>query len=326
MRSVLAALCLALAMPGFAPSAAADPALVYSVGGKFDRSFNEAAYTGAEAWKRETGGSYGEFEIDSPVQSEQALRNFARKGYSPVVAIGFMHADALARVAPDYPDTRFAIIDMVVPGENVQSVVYREQEGAYVVGVMAAMASRSGKIGFVGGMDIPLIRRFACGYAQGISAAQPGAELFVAMAGDTPAAWSDPARGAELARAQIDRGADVVMQAAGGTGTGVLQAAADAGVLGIGTDSNQNGLHPGQVLTSMLKRVDVAVMRAFSGWRPGVTSLGLAEGGVGYAMDADNAALVTPQIRAAAKRASADIVSGAVKVIDHAGPGPCPFP
>ncbi|WP_118137167.1 BMP family protein [Oceanicella sp. SM1341] len=324
MRSALAALGLALLAQPPAP-AVAEPALVYSVGGKFDASFNESAWIGAEAWKAQTGGSYGEFEIDSPAQSEQALRNFARKGFSPVVAIGFMHADALARVAPDYPDTEFAIIDMVVEAPNVQSVVYREQEGAYVVGVMAALASETGKIGFVGGMDIPLIRRFACGYAQGVASVAEEDEVFVAVTGDTPAAWADPARGAELARAQIDRGADVVMQAAGGTGTGVLQAVADAGVLGIGTDSNQNGLHPGHVLTSMLKRVDVAVLQAFSAWRPGVTSLGLAEGGVAYAMDAHNAALVTPEIEAAAKRAVAQITSGEVKVIDSAEPGGCPF-
>src|SRR3546814_830614 len=228
--------------------------VIYSVGGKFDGSFNEAAWVGAERYREETDESYGEFEIASPAQSLQALQSFAQRGFSPIVAIGFNHASALAEVAPKFPKTRFAIVDAVVKAPNVQSILFREQEGSYVVGVLAAMASKSGVIGFVGGMDIPLIRRFACGYIQGARSVDEDVKVLVNMTGPTPAAWTDPARGAELARSQIERGADVIIQAAGGTGIGVLQAAADAEVLGIGTDSNQNGLHPGYVLTSMRKR------------------------------------------------------------------------
>ncbi|TVQ58478.1 MAG: BMP family ABC transporter substrate-binding protein [Rhodobacteraceae bacterium] len=318
MRAVLAALAL------WAGAAAADPAIVYSTGGKFDGSFNEAAAAGAARWAADTGVAVAEFEPRDVGQMAQALRRFARDGRDPVAAIGFLQAGALSDVAPAFPDTRFAIIDMVVDAPNVQSFVFREHEGAYVVGVLAAMASESGVIGMVGGMDIPLIRRFGCGYALGARATRPDVEVIVTMTGDTPAAWSDPARGAELARAQIARGADVILQAAGGTGIGVLQAAADAGVLGVGTDSNQNALHPGQVLTSLLKRTDVAVEEAFTAWAPGVRSLGLAEGGMDWARDEHNAALITPEMAAAADAAFAAIAAGEIVVHDSSADGPCP--
>jgi basic membrane protein A len=312
-----------------APAALAEPAVVYSVGGKFDGSFNEAAWVGAERYREETGADYGEFEIASPAQSLQALKTFAQRGFSPIVAIGFNHASALAEVAPQFPETQFAIVDAVVEAPNVQSIVFREQEGSYVVGVLAAMASKSGVIGFVGGMDIPLIRKFACGYIQGARSADKDVKVLVNMTGPTPAAWTDPSRGAELARSQIERGADVIIQAAGGTGIGVLQAAADAHVLGIGTDSNQNGLHPGQVLTSMRKRVDVAVYDNFTAardgaWQPGVMVLGLAEGGLDWVLDDDNGVLVTPEMEEAAQAAEEAIVSGTVKVHDASTDGPCP--
>jgi basic membrane protein A len=217
----------------------------------------------------------------------------------------------------------------VVKGSNVQSILFREQEGSFVVGVLAALASQSHVIGFVGGMDIPIIRKFACGYIQGARHADPKGKVLVNMSGPTPAAWADPGRGAELARTQIEQGADVIIQAAGGTGIGVLQAAADAHVLGIGTDSNQNGLHPGQVLTSMRKRVDVAVydnfMAARDGeWQPGLQVLGLAEGGLDWVLDDDNGALITPEMQAAAEEAEDGIVSGALKVHDASVDGPCP--
>ncbi|MGF1630491.1 MAG: BMP family protein [Kiloniellaceae bacterium] len=323
-------LLLAAAFCLLAGAAFAQPAVIYSVGGKFDGSFNEAAYVGAERYREETGADYGEFEIASPAQSLQALKTFAQRGFSPIVAIGFNHASALTEVAALYPETRFAIVDAVVEAPNVQSIVFREQEGSYVVGVLAAMASESGVIGFVGGMDIPIIRKFACGYIQGARSADKDVKVLVNMAGPTPAAWTDPGRGAELARSQIGQGADVIIQAAGGTGIGVLQAAADAKILGIGTDSNQNGLHPGQILTSMRKRVDVAVYDNFmaardGAWRPGVQVLGLAEGGLDWVLDDDNEALVTPEMEAAAQAAEEAIVSGDVKVHDAAADGPCPL-
>jgi basic membrane protein A len=224
---------------------------------------------------------------------------------------------------------KFAIIDSVVEKPNVQSIVFKEHEGSFLVGLLAAQASKSGKVGFVGGMDIPLIRRFACGYVQGAKHAKKDAEVFQNMTGTTGAAWNDPAKGAELAKSQIDRGAEVVYHAAGGTGVGVLRAAADAGKLGIGVDSNQNGLHPGKVLTSMLKRVDVATYNTFkqakdNTWKAGVSVLGLKEDGVGWALDEHNKALVTPEMKAAVDKAAADIKAGTIKVHDYMSDSKCP--
>ena len=211
--------------------------MIFDLGGKFDRSFNQASFEGAERFKAETGIEYEEFELQNDAQREQALRRFAERGHNPVVVAGFSYGSAMETVAPEFPDTEFAIIDMVVEQPNVRSVVFNEHEGSYLVGVLAALASKSGQVGFVGGMDIPLIQKFACGYVQGVKATNPEAVVYQNMTGTTGAAWNDPVRGGELAKSQIDRGADVVYHAAGGTGIGVLQAAADAGALGIGVDS-----------------------------------------------------------------------------------------
>ncbi|WP_019963424.1 BMP family lipoprotein [Pannonibacter phragmitetus] len=306
-----------------------QPAVVYDLGGKFDKSFNESAYTGAEKFKKDTGVEYRDFEIQNDSQREQALRNFARRGMSPIVAIGFSHANAVEKVAKEFPDIQFAIIDMVVDLPNVRSIVFKEHEGSYLVGLLAAKASQTGKVGFVGGMDIDLIHKFACGYKQGVMATNPQAEVFQNMTGTTGAAWNDPVKGGELAKSQFDRGADVVYHAAGATGIGVLQAAADAGKLGIGVDSNQNALHPGKVLTSMLKRVDVAVDKTFTDakngqWTSGIEVLGLAEGGVDYALDEYNASLVTDDMKAAAEQAKAGIISGKIAVHDYMTDKTCP--
>jgi basic membrane protein A len=319
----------AAAFAGQALAAEVKPAVVYDLGGKFDKSFNEAAYAGAERFKADNGTEYRDFEIQNDSQREQALRRFAQAGHNPVVAIGFSQAQALEKVAKEFPDTSFAIVDMVVEQPNVRSIVFKEEEGSYLAGVMAAMASQSGKLGFVGGMDIPLIRKFACGYVQGAKATRPDIEIFQNMTGTTGAAWNDPVKGGELAKSQIDRGADVIYHAAGGTGIGVLQAAADAGKLGIGVDSNQNHLHPGKVLTSMLKRVDNAVYAAFDDvkndkWSPGVQVLGLAEDGVGVAIDDNNKPLITPEMQAKVDEASAKIKSGEIKVHDYMSDNSCP--
>ena len=305
------------------------PAIVFDMGGRFDRSFNEAVHRGGQAFQQASGAQVAEFEVTQEPQREQALRNFARRGQDPIVAVGFAQRAAVQTVAAEFPRTRFILIDSVVEAPNVQSVLFREEQGSYLAGMLAAMASRSGRIGFVGGMDIPLIRKFACGYVQGARAVNPQVQIFQNMTGSTPAAWRDPVRGGELARSQIERGADVIFHAAGGTGTGVLQAAADAGRLGIGVDSNQNHLHPGRVLTSMLKRVDVATQRGFEqarggSWRAGVNVLGLAEDGVGLAFDDNNAALVTPEMRTRIDRARAEVVAGRVTVHDFMSDNTCP--
>ncbi|MEL6467595.1 MAG: BMP family ABC transporter substrate-binding protein [Pseudomonadota bacterium] len=310
-----------------AGAALAEPALIFDLGGKFDKSFNEAAFNGAKRWADETGNSFREIELQSEAQREQALRRFAESGANPIVMAGFAFADALGQVAADYPDTSFAIIDMVVDAPNVRSVVFNEHEGSYLVGMMAAKASESGTVGFIGGMDIPLIRKFACGYAQGVKAVNPDANVIANMTGTTPAAWNDPVKGSELTKAQISQGADVVYAAAGGTGVGVLQTAADEDILSIGVDSNQNYLHSGKVLTSMMKRVDNAVYQAFTdgaGFETGFNVMGLSNGGVGYALDEHNASLVSDEMKAAVDEASAAIASGELAVHDYMSDDSCP--
>ena len=329
MKRFLLGLAAATALSSAALAADVEPAVLYDLGGKFDKSFNEATFNGAAKFTEETGIKFREFEISNDAQREQALRKFAEDGNNPIVMAGFMWAPTLEKVAKDFPDTKFTIIDAVVEQPNVRSVVFKENEGSYLVGVMAAMASKSKKTGFVGGMDIPLIRKFACGYIGGSKAA--GATAVIEnYTGDTPAAWNDPTKGGEIAKAQIDQGADVVYAAAGGTGVGVLQAAADAGKLGIGVDSNQNGLQPGKILTSMMKRVDVAVYNAFNDTKNdkftgGINALGLKEGGVDYAMDDNNKALVTPEMKAAVDKAKADIIAGTVQVHDYMSDNACPY-
>ncbi|MEO0632556.1 MAG: BMP family ABC transporter substrate-binding protein [Pseudomonadota bacterium] len=310
-----------------AGAALAEPALIFDLGGKFDKSFNEAAFNGAQRWADETGNTFREIELQSEAQREQALRRFAEAGANPIVMAGFAFADALSQVAADYPGTKFTIIDMVVDQPNVRSVVFNEHEGSYLVGMMAAKASSSGTVGFIGGMDIPLIRKFACGYAQGVKAVNPDANVIANMTGTTPAAWNDPVKGSELTKAQISQGADVVYAAAGGTGVGVLQTAADEGILSIGVDSNQNYLHPGKVLTSMMKRVDNAVFDAFTDgadMETGFNVMGLANGGVGYALDENNAALVSDEMKSAVDEASAAIASGSLAVHDYMSDDSCP--
>ena len=318
----LGALALALAVSF---QAKAEPAIVFDMGGKFDKSFNEAAYRGIEQWKKETGKQYLDFEISNESQREQAIRRMAERGASPIIGIGFGQASSIEKVAKDFPKLQFAIIDMVVNLPNVQSVEFKEQEGSFLVGAMAAMASKTGKVGFVGGMDIPLIRKFQCGYEQGAKYANPKVETFGNMTGTTGAAWNDPARGGELAKAQFAKGADVVFAAAGGTGVGVYQAAKDGGKLAIGVDSNQNHLQPGTMLTSMLKRVDVAVLNVAKGHKPGVTVLGLKEGGIDYAMDSNNEKLVSADMKKKVDAAKADIISGKIKVADYMADNACKY-
>ena len=323
--STLARLSLVSAAIAASFAVAAEPAIVYDMGGKFDKSFNEAAYVGMENWKKETGKQYLEFEIANESQREQAIRRMAEKGASPIIGVGFSQASAIEKVAKEFPKLNFVIVDMVVGLPNVQSVVFKEQEGSFLVGAMAAIASKTGKVGFVGGMDIPLIRRFECGYEQGAKFANPKAEVFANMTGTTGSAWNDPTRGGELAKAQFAKGADVVFAAAGGTGVGVYQAAKDGGKLAIGVDSNQNHLQPGTMLTSMLKRVDVAVYNVSKSFAPGVTVLGLKEGGVDYAIDANNAKLVTADMKKRVDAAKADIISGKIKVTDYMADNACKY-
>ena len=298
------------------------PAIIYDMGGKFDKSFNQSANDGTVRFKKETGIEVREFEVTNAAQREQAMTRFAQRGAQVIVAIGFSQASAVEAAAKKFPNVKFTIIDGTVNLPNVQSINFREQESSFLCGMAAALASKTGKVGFVGGMDIPLIRKFAQGYTDGAKFVNPQAEVFQNMTGTTAAAWNDPTKGGELAKSQIGRGADVIFHASGNTGGGVMQAAKDAGKLSIGCDANQNYLHPGSVLTSAVKRVDVAVyqtiMDAKNGtWKGGPIVLGLAEDGVGYSLDEHNRKLITPAMEAKLATAKADIISGQLKVAEY---------
>ena len=295
--------------------------VIYDSGGKFDKSFNELAFRTAERVQNELGWDMLEFEAANNTQIEQGMRKVADRGATLIVAMGFAQADAVAAIAPQYPDINFVAVDVCWvddPAGNIYQACYLEHEGSFLVGMIAAMATKTGTVGFVGGMDIPLIRKFQGGYEQGAKYVTPNIEVLANMTGTTPEAWNNPTKGAELTKAQIDKGADVVYQAAGGTGIGVLQAAADAGIYGIGVDTNQNWMHPGSVLTSMLKRLDLTIFEqaektAAGTFEPGIHFLGLADGMVGYATEDGQ---VTAEMQSAVEAAAAEIVSGAITVAD----------
>ena len=331
MRMKLLLAAAAMAVSSAAMAADIKPAVIYDMGGKFDKSFNEGVWNGVKKFTAETGVEVMEFEVTNETQREQAMRRMAERGATIILGVGFGQADAIAKVAGEFPDTQFSIIDVGwLDAPNLRQYVFKEHEGSYIVGVAAAMASQSGKVGFIDGMDIPLISKFACGYVGGVKSINADASVYQNMTGTTPSAWNDPAKGAELSQSQIERGADVVYHAAGGTGGGVIQAAADAGKLAIGVDSNQNGMAPGSVLTSMLKRVDVAAYETFmdaknGSFSSGIRVLGLAEGGVDWALDDNNASLVTADMKAAVAAARSDIVSGKVVVHDYLSDESCPY-
>ncbi|MGO1118147.1 BMP family lipoprotein [Rhodovibrionaceae bacterium A322] len=332
MKYLLKSMCAVAALLSASAASAEDvkPAVVYDMGGKFDKSFNEAVFNGVERFSKESGIKVREFETTNETQFEQAHRKFAQRGSNPIVGVGFTQGGAVTEVAKEFPDSRWTVIDSVVDLPNVQSVVFKEHEGSFLVGLLAVMASETDKVGFVGGMDIPLIRRFACGYEQGAKHVNANAEVIQNMTGTTPSAWNDPGRGGELARGQFDRGVDVVYAAAGGTGVGVYQAAKDNGKLAIGVDSNQNHLYPGTMLTSMVKRVDLAAYNSYKAaqdgnWEAGMTVMGLAEGGVDWALDEHNKPLITAEMEAAVEQAKADIISGKIVVHDYMSDNSCTY-
>lgn len=309
---------------GAVQAAEVQPVLLYDIGGKFDKSFNEAAYVGAARFKEETGADFRDFEPSSETQYEQALKRFARRKADLIVAVGVGYSVAVRNVASQYPDVKFTVIDAIIDLPNVQSITFKENEGSFLVGMIAAMKSESGTVGFIGGMDIPLIRRFEHGYREGIAYVRDDMTIIENYVGTTPSAWNDPIKASEMARSQYARGADIVFSAAGPSGLGVIQAAKDSGKLAIGVDSNQNHVAPGSVLTSMLKRVDLAVYTAMTEaregtWEAGHRVMGLEAGGVDYALDEHNAGLITDDMKTALDAARAAIISGEIVVGDVAG-------
>lgn len=298
-----------------------QPGLIYAVGQKFDKSFNEGAFAGAERFKAASGIGYREHLPNSAAQFDQSVAALLRRGVTDLVCIGFFYAQPLAGLAPRHPDRRFTLIDAAVDAPNVRSVLFREQEGAFLTGIMAALAAKRPVIGFIGALDIPLIRRYIAGYTQGARHVRPDIEVLVNFVGTTPAAFSDPTTGAEVARLQMDRGAEVIFAGAGVSNLGIFAAAKDGQRLAIGVDSNQNPLYPGTMLTSMLKRVDIAVEESFQqgrngSWQAGIRQLGLTEGGVDIAIDDHNRPLLNDAMLSAVESARQAIINGTITVAD----------
>ena len=329
-RLLAAVAAIALAATA-AQAADFKPAVVYDMGGKFDKSFNEGVYNGVKRFTEETGIEVMEFEVTNEAQRQRAMERLVQRGATALLGVGFAQADAIAAVAEANPDARFGIIDVYwLDHPNLRQYSFKEHEGSYLVGVAAAMKSETGTVGFVGGMDIPLIHKFACGYVQGVKSVSADIEVLQNMTGTTPSAWNDPVKGGELAQSQIDRGADVIYHAAGGTGIGVIRTTADAGKLAIGVDANQNYLAPGNMLTSMVKRVDVAAYQYFMDahkgmFSAGVMQLGLAEDGVDWAVDEHNQALVAGEIEAAVAAAKEGIIAGEIAVHNYEDDQSCPM-
>lgn len=310
--------------------------IVFDIGGKNDRSFNAAAWEGVKRAKEKLGIILRDVEPGNPTSIEPAMRAFAEKNFDLIIGVGFAQGPIMQRVAEDYPKIKFAIVDGVIfesdgktPMPNVASLVFREHEGSYLVGMIAAAKSKTGKLGFIGGMDIPLIHRFAKGYEQGAKAMNPNIKVMENYVGVTDAAWNNPGKGKEIALAEIDSGADVIFTAAGNSGLGAFDAVEQKG-LGkdgkpkayvIGVDSNQNGVKPGFVLTSMVKRVDNAVFDTVQEvkegkFKGGIHVFGLDKDGVGFALDKYNRALIPKDVLKRVEIAKKKIIDGDIVVAD----------
>jgi basic membrane protein A and related proteins len=328
---------MAFALSGCGGSAAAeDPSkirvgIVFDIGGKDDRSFNAAAWQGVQRAAKDLPIILRDIEPGTPNAIEPAMRAFAERNYDLIIGVGFAQAPIMEQVAKDYPNIQFAIIDGVSELPNVASLIFKEHEGSYLVGILAAKASRTGTIGFLGGMDIGLIHRFAKGYEEGAKSVNPNIRVIENYVGVTDGAWNNPGKGKELSLAQIGKGADVIFTAAGNSGLGAFDAVEQQGKQNgrathfvIGVDSNQNMVKPGFVLTSMVKRVDNAVYDIVNDvvnkrFSPGLHVFGLDKDGVGYAMDDYNKELVAPEAIQEAEAAKKKIIAGEIKVTDAIG-------
>jgi basic membrane protein A and related proteins len=298
--------------------------LVFDVGGIGDRSFNDAAWRGLQWAKRDFGVQLLTLEPSDGADREAALRQLAARKVDLVIGVGFIFSADLEKLARQFPDVAFAGVDYAptdpaaIPS-NLAGLRFREHEGSFVVGAIAGLTTKSKVVGFVGGMKIPLIRKFEAGYEAGVKHVCPTCKVIGAYAGTEPKAFADPTLGQELASAQFDRGADIIYHAAGKTGAGVLSAARERRKLAIGVDSDQFHEAPCCVLTSMIKRVDVAVHKVVGDvvakrFEGGVRELGLAEDGVGFVSDANNARLLPADVAARARAISADIIAGKIRV------------
>ncbi len=310
--------------------------IVFDIGGKNDRSFNAAAWEGVKRAQADLNICLYDVEPGNPTSIEPAMRAFAEKNFDMIIGVGFAQGPIMQKVALDYPNNKFAIVDGVIfeadgktPLKNVASLVFREHEGSYLVGMIAASKSKSGVLGFLGGMDIPLIHRFAKGYEEGAHAVNPNARIVVNYVGVTDGAWNNPGKGKELSLAQIEKGADVIFTAAGNSGLGAFDAVeqygknaqGEANKFVIGVDSNQNGVKPGFVLTSMVKKVDNAVYdvvkEILNGrFEGGFHVFGLDKDGVAYALDDNNRDLIPADVIQKVEEARTKIGTGEIKVTD----------
>ncbi|MEM1030951.1 MAG: BMP family ABC transporter substrate-binding protein [Myxococcota bacterium] len=298
--------------------------LVFDVGGRGDKSFNDAAYAGVSRAQRELGVHVELLEPSGAEDREAALRLFAARGFDLVLGVGFIFSSDINEVARDFPEARFGCVDYAPPPNgsmpnNVMGLGFREEEGSFLVGAVAGLLTQTRHVGFVGGMDIPLIHRFEDGFRAGVTHVCSACVTHVGYAGTTPDAFRDPAKGKAIAVSQISRGADILYHAAGTTGHGVFEAARDMGASAIGVDTDQHDEMPGTVITSMVKRVDVAVfetVRAVGEDRfvPGITSFGVAEGGVGYVSDGPHASRIPPSVRARVGQLAAGIAAGEIEM------------
>lgn len=296
--------------------------LVFDVGGRGDKSFNDSAFAGLERARDELGVSIAYLEPSSTEDREAALRLFAAQGMDLVIGVGFIFSSDVNEVARTYPDVHFACVDYAPSGPvppNVAGLAFREEEGSYLVGGVAGLLSKTQHIGFVGGMTIPLIRKFEAGYIAGVAAVCPTCEVHSGYAGASPEAFKDPAKGKLLAKAQIGAGADVIFHASGSTGHGVFEGAREGGALAIGVDADQYDEMPNVVVTSMVKRVDVAVTRvirdvALENFTGGMRELGLAEQSIDYVHEGPHARGLSPDVIARVERLRDDVIAGRVKV------------
>ena len=307
-----------------ASTAAFPVGLVFDIGGRGDKSFNDAAYAGLEKAQKELGVTFTTLETNEGSDREAQLRQLAAGDAKLVFGVGFLFTDDVRALAREFPDQKFACVDYTVsPGDtlpsNLVALKFREEEGSFLVGALAGLLSKTGKVGFVGGMEIPLIRKFQAGFTAGVLAVNPKAKVIVKYAGNTGAAFKDPTKGKELALAEYHAGADIIFHASGSTGLGVFEAARELGKLAIGVDSDQYDEAPGVILTSMVKRVDTAVFDTIRDvqagrWSGGVHEFGLKESGVTWVYDDRNKALVPDAVKAQVDSLQALIVAGSLKV------------
>ncbi len=330
---VLMAVCLSGCNQGYAADdrSKIHVGIVFDIGGKDDRSFNAAAWEGVQRAAKDLPIVLRDIEPGTPNAIEPAMRAFAEQNYDLIIGVGFAQAPIMESVAKDYPNIHFAIIDGVSQLPNVASLVFKEHEGSYLVGILAAKASQTGTIGFLGGMDIGLIHRFEKGYEEGAKSVNPNIRVIQSYVGFTDGAWNNPGKGKELSLSQIGKGADVIFTAAGNSGLGAFDAVEQQGMQNgrathfvIGVDSNQNMVKPGFVLTSMVKRVDNAVYNIVQEvfnhrFSPGLHVFGLDKDGVGYAMDEYNKSLVSEEAIKEAEEAKKKIIAGEIKVTDAMG-------